>query len=135
LSDLLAGTTAVVTGAAGGIGAAICARYAAEGASVVAVDIDGPGAEAVVAQTGGVAVSADVTTAEGAAQAVDAAQGVGGVDVLVNNVGHFLFARHDFVGSTPEESEALHRINLLHVLRMCHAAVPGMVERGRAARS
>jgi NAD(P)-dependent dehydrogenase (short-subunit alcohol dehydrogenase family) len=131
VADLLTGRTAVVTGAAGGIGAAICAAYAGEGATVVAVDIDGPGAGEVADRAGGVAVTADVTTVEGAAAAVEAADRLGGVDVLVNNVGHFLFPRHDFVDSTPEEWDALHRINLVHVLRMCHTAIPGMVARRR----
>ena len=131
MADLLAGKVVVVTGGGGGIGAAVAARCGAEGATVVVVDVDASRAEAVAAQAGGVAVVADVTTASGIDAARRAADGAGGADVLVNNVGHFLFGRHDFVDSTEAEWAALHEVNLLHVLRACHALLPGMIERAR----
>ena len=60
----LAGKVAVVTGAAGGLGGGSARRLAVEGARVVAVDIDGDGAERVAAEIGGVAVAADVSREE-----------------------------------------------------------------------
>jgi NAD(P)-dependent dehydrogenase (short-subunit alcohol dehydrogenase family) len=131
MGDLLAGRVVVVTGGAGGIGEAISERFADEGALVVIADSDEGRTHDVAARTGGVGVVADVTTRDGIARVTAAADEAGGCGVLVNNVGHYLFARHDFVDSTEEEWAALHEVNLLHVLRACHAIVPGMVERGR----
>ena len=85
--------TALITGAASGIGRAIAERYAAEGARVVIADLDGPGAEAAAAairDAGGdaMAVTMDVTderqVEDGVAAAADA---FGSVDVLVSNAG------------------------------------------------
>jgi 3-hydroxybutyrate dehydrogenase len=84
---------AIVTGAASGLGKAIAARYAKEGAQVVVADLDGEGAERVAAMLraeGGraLAVAMDVTSEEavdaGVARAVAT---FGGVDILVSNAG------------------------------------------------
>lgn len=88
-----AGKVVVVTGAAGGIGRVAAARFAAEGASVVAVDLPGDGVDETVRQieaAGGTArsVPADVTDEAQVANYVAAAvQAFGGVDVLFNNAG------------------------------------------------
>lgn len=62
----IAGRTAVVTGAAGGIGSATVRRLHAEGANVVAVDLDGDGVDALAGELGErvLPVRADVTSAE-----------------------------------------------------------------------
>ena len=86
----LDGKSAVVTGAAGGIGAATCRRLAEEGARVVAADIDADRAAAVAAElgAGSVAVGADVSTPEGAAACVDAAVAAfGRLDLFHANAG------------------------------------------------
>jgi NAD(P)-dependent dehydrogenase (short-subunit alcohol dehydrogenase family) len=86
----LQGKAVVVTGAAGGIGAALCRRLSEEGARVVASDIDGAGAEAIVKEIGAdaVAVQADVSTAEGAADSVAAAvNAFGRLDLYAANAG------------------------------------------------
>ena len=92
-SGRLDGKACFVTGAGSGIGRAIATRFAAEGASVLALDIDG----AAVARTAeeirsaggrGVAVQADVTRAEDLERAAGAAVAdFGRIDVLVANAG------------------------------------------------
>lgn len=85
----------LVTGAAGGIGSAICRRLAQDGAHLVATDIDLAGAEQVAASlerqfgTGrACAVTMDVTSEESVQAAFEqAALTFGGVDVIVNNAG------------------------------------------------
>ncbi|WP_077489044.1 bifunctional rhamnulose-1-phosphate aldolase/short-chain dehydrogenase [Sinomonas mesophila] len=83
---------AFVTGAASGIGKAIAARLAAEGACVVIADLDLEKAQAAAAELGNtdvaVGVRADVTDAAQVAAAVDAAVlTFGGLDLIVNNAG------------------------------------------------
>jgi rhamnulose-1-phosphate aldolase/alcohol dehydrogenase len=85
----------LVTGAAGGIGSAICRRVAQDGAHIIAADIDLAGAEQLAAYINqkfgsgrAVAVKMDVTSEESVRAAFDcAALAYGGVDVIVNNAG------------------------------------------------
>jgi rhamnose utilization protein RhaD (predicted bifunctional aldolase and dehydrogenase)/NAD(P)-dependent dehydrogenase (short-subunit alcohol dehydrogenase family) len=86
----LAGHIAVITGAAGAIGAATAKAFAAAGAEVALLDLDLPGAEAVAAAIGGsaLAVPCDVADAASAEAAFDTVvKGFGGVDILVSNAG------------------------------------------------
>jgi NAD(P)-dependent dehydrogenase (short-subunit alcohol dehydrogenase family) len=86
----LEGKSIVVTGAGAGIGAATCRRLAAEGARVVAADIDTAAAEAIAKEVGGgaVAVGADVSSPDGAAACVAAAvEAFGRLDAFHANAG------------------------------------------------
>jgi 3-oxoacyl-[acyl-carrier protein] reductase len=90
----LAGRSALVTGAGGGIGAAVSRALAAEGAAVLVTDINADAAEAVavsIREADGIAQSFafDVREAEGASEAAKRAAGLGGgaLSILINNAG------------------------------------------------
>jgi NAD(P)-dependent dehydrogenase (short-subunit alcohol dehydrogenase family) len=84
----LHGKAALVTGGASGIGAAAARRLAAAGAQVAVVDRDGPGAEQVAAQVGGLAIAADVTDLDAVTAAVAATEErFGRLDVAFLNAG------------------------------------------------
>src|SRR3569623_1804627 len=92
------GKVAIVTGAAGGIGAAIAARLHTDGASVVIADLKADAAQAaaekLVAQAGGAAigVACDVGSEEQVAEAVKTTlDRFGRIDVIVNNAGLMTF--------------------------------------------
>lgn len=121
----LEGRKALVTGGAGGIGAAIAARLAAEGAEVWVGDVDTEGADRVAGEVNGHAIELDVTDLESARAAVEA---VGTADVLVNNAGTDEFGF--FTYTTPEQWQKLLAINLTGVFNCTFAALPGMQQTG-----
>jgi 3-oxoacyl-[acyl-carrier protein] reductase len=87
---LLEGRTAIVTGAAAGIGEAIARAFAAQGARVVALDRDAAGAGRLADSLGarGTAVECDITSEDSVEDAVGAIwRDIGRADILVNNAG------------------------------------------------
>lgn len=90
---VLPGRRVVITGAARGIGASIALRFAAEGAVVTVLDrLVEPG-RAVAAQVGGQFVEVDLADPADTRRATEAAiDGMGGVDVLINNGGILKFS-------------------------------------------
>ncbi|HMC06710.1 MAG TPA: SDR family NAD(P)-dependent oxidoreductase [Solirubrobacterales bacterium] len=121
----LEGRTALVTGGASGIGAAIARRLAAEGASVVIGDLNVAGAEAVGGEIGAEAVPLDVTEPSAAAGVVEAQ---GPFEILVNNAGTDDFSF--FTDMTPERWRRLIAINLEGVFACTHAVLPAMQRDG-----
>ncbi|MDA1100526.1 MAG: bifunctional aldolase/short-chain dehydrogenase [Proteobacteria bacterium] len=83
-----AGHVVVVTGGAGAIGAATAAAFAAEGAAVAVLDLDGDQAAAIAADFGGLGLACDVTDAGAVAAAfAQVCTFHGGVDIVVSNAG------------------------------------------------
>jgi 2-hydroxycyclohexanecarboxyl-CoA dehydrogenase len=120
----LEGRTALVTGGAGGIGAATCRRLAGEGARVAVTDVNLEPAREVAAEIDGDAYELDVRSVESIRAAVEA---VGPIDVLVNNAGYDEFA---FFTNTDEGLwDRVLAVNLRGVIAVTHAVLPGMQER------
>src|ERR1022692_5327651 len=79
---------AVITGAGSGIGLASARRMAAEGAGIVAVDIDESAGQAAAAETGGTFIAADVAVEDDVRQLFDqVAAELGQIDIAFNNAG------------------------------------------------
>jgi NAD(P)-dependent dehydrogenase (short-subunit alcohol dehydrogenase family) len=123
------GRVALVTGAGGGIGSAVVARLAAEGAAVVCADVDGAAAEATAtAHERAVAMQSDVTDPASCRAAVErATQEFGGLDVLVNVAGIGRL-RHTEQLELDEWERTL-RVNLTGTFLMSREAVGSLLER------
>ncbi|MGY1637414.1 SDR family NAD(P)-dependent oxidoreductase [Geodermatophilus sp. SYSU D00742] len=127
---VFAGGTAVVTGAAGGIGAALAHGLARRGSSLVLLDRDAEGLATVAGAIGTAhperAVATYVVDLSDAEQtrrvAATVAAAHPGVTLLVNNAGVALGGRFDQV--TLEEFEWVQEVNLRAVVRLTHALLP-----------
>ena len=108
----LKGKTAIVTGGAAGIGAAIVDRFRQEGTNVVIFDLNGE-------------KKVDITDYEAVQKAVADA---GPVDILINNAGWDMFK--PFLKSDPDFWQKIISINLVGAMNMLHCVLPGMVARG-----
>jgi NAD(P)-dependent dehydrogenase (short-subunit alcohol dehydrogenase family) len=125
----LAGHTALVTGAASGIGAATARRLAAEGATVVVADRDREGATVVAKEIDGIAVELDVTIDDSIRAAIaEAEAATAPVDVLVNNAGGGFYA--NFLDVNDKGQDALVRENFVSVTNFIRGAVPLFPETG-----
>ncbi len=134
---LLADRTAVVTGAASGLGREISLTFAEHGADVVAADVretprEGgtPTHERIVADTDADAtfVECDVTCVDDLERVVEAADAFGGVDVMVNNAGVSQIT--DFLDVTEDEYERLMDVNVKGTFFGAQVAARKMVEDG-----
>jgi 2-hydroxycyclohexanecarboxyl-CoA dehydrogenase len=122
----MTGRKAFVTGGASGIGAAVAARLAADGAEVVIGDLDLEAAQRHAQAIGGRAMELDVTDPASARAAIE---GAGTLDVLVNNAGV-----HDpgvwFTDVTPERWRRILAVNLEGVFACTQTALPPMQRAG-----
>ena len=124
-ADDLRGRTAVVTGAASGIGRACARRLAAAGARVVVLDLDGAAAKEVAGMVGGEAVALDLADLD----AVDRLDWTGRrPDVLVNNAGlQHVAPLPEF---PPERFSLILRVMLEAPFRLLRVALPHMYAQG-----
>jgi uncharacterized protein len=127
---------ALITGATAGIGAAFARALAAEGYDLVLVARDGPRltelADELAAGHGvaATALVADLASPDGCATVEKRlADSAAPVDLLVNNAGMSL--NRPLLKATADDLERLLALNVRAVLRLTHAALSGMVARGR----
>ncbi|MBS2963986.1 SDR family NAD(P)-dependent oxidoreductase [Actinocrinis puniceicyclus] len=141
-------TTALITGGTAGIGRAFAARFAGSGYGLVLAARDAARLDAAAEQLRALGaarvetIAADLSTTQGRAlvearlRAPSGAQGPGEeepapIDILVNNAGFGL--GHGFLAGSADEEELLLDVLVRAPMRLTHAALPGMVERGRGA--
>lgn len=122
---------AVLTGAAGGIGRAICSRFMDEGIKVIAVDrdassLDELGKTLAAGDDRFVSVAVDITDFSAVKDAVDAgARHFGGLDILVNNAGWDV--AKPFVETEPDLWAKIVSINLMGPLNLHKVVLPHMI--------
>jgi len=132
---MLDGKTAIVTGAARGIGFAIARRYIADGARVVIADIDESAGKAAAAALGAAArfVRTDVGAAGDARNVVSEACGVDGtLDILVNNAG--IIHTADFLDIAEADFDRVIRVNLKGMFLIGQVAAKQMVAQVKAGK-
>ena len=123
--------TAIITGAARGIGAAIARLFAAHGANLVLGDLDSAAADALATELGPDhrALRADIADPHDAEALAALAQSTfGRVDVLVNNAG--IGMNKPFMDTTPEDIERVMRVNLTGTMLCSQAALRRMLPAG-----
>jgi short-subunit dehydrogenase len=133
--EALRGSSALVTGASGGLGQYIARALAAEGVNLVLSDIPGAPLEDLLAELRARGVRVEAETADLSdrpqteALVGRAEDALGPLDILVNNAG--LEFGGPFLENSVDELERITAVNLLAVMLLTHAALPGMLERGR----
>jgi NAD(P)-dependent dehydrogenase (short-subunit alcohol dehydrogenase family) len=119
----------VVTGAGGGIGAALCRRFAAAGArGIVVADRDESRATAVAREIGGLAVRTDVGVEADIQQLVhEATANLGPIDLFCSNAGIMVMGD----STTPDADwQRIWQVNVMSHVYAARAVLPGMIARG-----
>ncbi len=118
----------LITGGAGGIGAATAARFLEEGASVMVLDLDTRACQRLERELTGLKGSliADVSDADDVTRAFEELDRLwGGLDVLINNAG--ISIRHGFLDTSPEDWRKVIDVNLNGVFYVAQQAARRMV--------
>ena len=121
------GKVVLVTGGGAGIGRATVEAFADLGASVVALEIDAQRAEGLRDELGdrALVVAGDAASAADVSALADTIdKRYGHLDVLVNNVGHFMTRPTPFERLTDEQIEDVYRVNLKHVFLVTRSMLP-----------
>ena len=130
----LEGKTAVVTGAAQGIGALMAKAMSEAGAKILVTDVqDTAKAVAAINDAGGTAqgMTVDVTNNEDLNAMVDTAKGMGGLDIMVNNASIFAtLTPKPFFEIDDDEFDLIMRVNARGVHQVMRAIVPTMIQAG-----
>jgi NAD(P)-dependent dehydrogenase (short-subunit alcohol dehydrogenase family) len=127
----LDGKVAVITGAASGIGKASARRFAADGASVVVVDLADDAGESLAAEIGGLYVHADVTDPANVEDMYDRAiEHFGGLDVCFNNAGISPPDDDSILETGMEAWNRVQQVNLTSVFLCCKAGIARLLEHG-----
>ena len=135
--ELIKGKVAIVTGAAAGIGAGVGRLFAAEGAHVFLVDLDGAGVKKVAADVqaeGGSAFGFEANARDRDAMAEiveDAIARFGRIDVLINNAG--IYPRQPFLEMTEEHWDTMQDVNMKSVFHCSKLVMPHMVRQRAGA--
>ncbi|MGH3580270.1 MAG: SDR family NAD(P)-dependent oxidoreductase [Mycobacterium sp.] len=133
MSNELDGKVAVVTGGAGGLGAGLVRRFAAEGAKVVFGDVDETNGAALAAELGPNThfLRNDVTDLEQVAALVNTAvDRFGGLDVMVNNAGVSGTMHRRFLEDDLADFDSVMRVNVRAVMAGTRDAARQMAEHG-----
>ncbi|XDZ66582.1 L-iditol 2-dehydrogenase [Alphaproteobacteria bacterium LSUCC0684] len=131
----LAGKTALITGAARGIGRHFAEAYVKEGARVAIADIEEERAQHAADEIGeqAIAVRMDVTSQASIDQAVEeTVRAFGGIDILINNAAVFTAA--PIAEISREDYQRVFDINVSGTLFTMQAVARHMIERGRGGR-
>lgn len=131
----LSGKTALITGAARGIGLAFAKAYVAEGARVAIADINLEAAEHAAAEIGeaAMAVHCDVTNKASIEEAVAQVESnFGGIDILVNNAA--LFTAAPIVEISEADYHKVFGVNVYGTLFMLQAVAKSMIARGKGGK-
>ena len=126
--EYLKGKTAIVTGAAGGIGEAICKKLAGYGMNLVITGRNEKALQALETQLGEVKICrcvGDLTSLDFVDQVLSAAQAAfGGVDVIINNAG--LSHNCTVEEMTPELFDSIMQVNVRAPYFLCQRAIPAL---------
>ncbi|MCB2193396.1 MAG: SDR family oxidoreductase [Deltaproteobacteria bacterium] len=119
----------MITGGAGGLGAAFARRFAALGAKVVLLDLDGEAAARVAKEVGGaLGLACDVTDVAACEDAMgQVSERLGGIDLLINNAG--ITHRSAFKDTSAEVFAKVMAVNYLGSLYCTKAALPSLLAR------
>ena len=131
----LEGKSALITGAARGIGHHFATAYVAEGARVAIADINGEGAQATADELGdqAIAIEMDVTVQDSIDAAIaTATEAFGGIDILVNNAA--VFSAAPITDIMRDDYQQVFDINVAGTLFTMQAVARHMIERGRGGK-